>query len=111
MSAAIRKEKLRGLKEGRSGIEVLQSLWPAAFPKKSYLVRPLASEIAETIAERTGWSVAYTYGILQAWKLLDRYCEAVLRYDRRWNLDGEETAETVDDESIRIRGVFHAAAA
>lgn len=97
MSAARRKEKLRGLKEGRSGIEVLQSLWPLAFPKKGHLVRPLACGIAEEIAERTGWSVAYTHGVLQAWKLRDRYCDAVLRYDRRWNLDGEETAETVDD--------------
>lgn len=97
MSAAVRKERLRGLKEGRSGIEVLQSLWPVAFPKKGHLVKPLASEIVGKIAERTGWSVPYTRGVLQAWKMRDRYCDAVLRYDRRWNLDGEETAETVDD--------------
>jgi sRNA-binding protein len=97
MSAAVRKEKLRGLKEGRTGIEALQSLWPLAFPKKSHLVKPLASEVVEKIAERMGWSVPYTRGVLQAWKMRDRYCDAVLRYDRRRNLDGEETAETVDD--------------
>ena len=27
----------------------------------------------------------------------DYYCAAVLRYDRRWNLGGEETVKTVDE--------------
>jgi sRNA-binding protein len=97
MSGGTKKERLRGMKEGRSGVEALQSLWPLAFPKKSHLVRPLSSGIVEKIVERTGWNPAYTRGVLQSWKMRDRYCEAVLRYDRRSNLDGEETAETVSD--------------
>jgi sRNA-binding protein len=68
MSGGTKRERLRGMKEGRSGVEALQSLWPLAFPKKSHLVRPLSSGIVEKIVERTGW-----------------------------NLDGEETAETVGD--------------
>lgn len=92
-------ERLRGLKESAANIEVLRSLWPAAFPEKSHLVRPLTEEAAVTIAERTGWSPAYARGVLAGWKNRSAYCKAVLWHDRRWTLDGQETEAVVDAEA------------
>lgn len=94
-----KQEILRGLREAQAGIEMLRSLWPAAFPFKFRLVRPLKVGVLEEIVARTGWSYPYASGVLRSWKLRSAYCEAVLRHDRRVNLDGEEVAETVDEES------------
>ena len=94
-------EWLRGLKESASGIEVLRSLWPNAFPQQRHLVRPLVAGLAGQIAERTGWSSQYTRGVLRAWKLRRAYCDAVLRYDHRFSLSGEEVAEAVVEETAR----------
>ena len=94
-------EWLRGLKESAAGIGVLRSLWPNAFPQQRHLVRPLIAGLAGQIAERTGWSPQYTRGVLRGWKLRRAYCEAVLRYDHRFSLDGEEVAEAVVDEGAR----------
>ena len=89
------------MKESAASVEVLRSLWPLAFPKKSHLVRPLALGAVEQIIEQTGWSRAYARGVLQGWKSRYAYCEAVLRYDRRWNLKGEELTESTVDEVAR----------
>jgi len=94
-------EWLRGLKESAAGIEVLRSLWPNAFPQQGHLVRPLLAGLAGQIAARTGWSPQYTTGVLRGWKLRRAYCEAVLRYDHRFSLEGEEVAEAVVEEGAR----------
>jgi sRNA-binding protein len=95
------RERLRGLKESAASVEMLRSLWPLAFPKKAPLVRPLSADAIARIVEQTGWSRAYARGVLEGWKGRYAYFEAVLRYDRRWNLNGEEIAESVVDERAR----------
>jgi hypothetical protein len=97
MSKEIRAERLRGMQESWAGIETLRSLWPLAFPKQSPVVKPLAGGVLAEISAKTGWSLAYTRGVLHGWKLRAAYCKAVLRHDRRWNLDGEEVEEIVGD--------------
>ena len=42
-----------------------------------------------------GWSVPYTLGVLDKWKMNPVYCKAVLRHEQRISLDGAP-AETVD---------------
>jgi sRNA-binding protein len=92
-------EKLRGLKESRAAIETLRSLWPAAFPDKFRLVKPLKSRALAEIIERTGWTSAYARGVLQAWKMRAAYCEAVLRENLRIDLNGEPLPETIDEKA------------
>jgi sRNA-binding protein len=94
-----KSERLRGLQESPAAVETLRTLWPKAFPKKSHLVKPLASGLIRQIAEKTGWSIPYTRGVLFRWKASARYCIAVIWNDRRVNLEGEETEETVDDKA------------
>ena len=100
-SKSSENELVCGLRKSAAEIEVLRSLWPNAFPQKGHLVRPLVSGIIRPIAERTGWSPRYTAGVLQGWKLRRAYCDAVLRYDHRFTLDGEEVAEAVVEDAAR----------
>jgi sRNA-binding protein len=95
----LKAERLRGLRESRAAIETLRSLWPAAFPDKFRLVKPLKSSVVTEIVERTGWTSAYARGVLQAWKLRAAYCEAVLRENLRIDLNGEPLPETVDEKA------------
>jgi hypothetical protein len=53
------------------------------------------------IAERTGWSPRYAAGVLHGWKLRGAYCYAVLRYDHRFSLDGEEVGDAVVEDAAR----------
>ena len=41
------------------------------------------------------WSNAYTRGVLSIWKQRRAYCNAVLRYDLRQDLDGAPTVAVV----------------
>jgi sRNA-binding protein len=100
-SKSSENEWLRGLKESAAGIQVLRSLWPHAFPQEGHLVRPLVAGLAGQIAERTGWSLRYASGVLRGWKRRRAYCRAVLQYDRRWNLEGEEVADAVVEDAAR----------
>jgi hypothetical protein len=100
-SKSSEEEWLRGLKESAAGIEVLRSFWPKAFPQQAHLVRPLVSGLAGQIAERMGWSPRYAAGVLRGWKLRRAYCQAVLHYERRWNLEGEEVADAVVEDAAR----------
>ncbi len=79
----------------------LQKCWPAAFPGKGHLVRPLASNLAGPVAEAMGWSMPYACAVLRRWKFRPSYCRAVLAYDRRVDLHGMVTAQTVAEE---VRG-------
>lgn len=101
MPISRKRERLRGLKESAASVEVLRALWPLAFPKKAPLVRPLSGDAIGQIVEQTGWGRAYARGVLEGWKGRYAYCEAVLRYDRRWNLNGEEVADSVVSELAR----------
>jgi sRNA-binding protein len=92
-------ETLHGMKEARAGIARLQCLWPAAFPVKGHLVKPLASGTVRRIANTAGWSWGYTRGVVKAWKTRSSYCDAVLRYDRRFDLNGDAVDEAVSEHS------------
>jgi sRNA-binding protein len=100
--AARSEEIARGWRESREGIAKLRSAWPAAFPEKSNLVRPLALRLVPAIADRMGWTNWYARGVLQGWKARNAYCEAVLRHGQRFNLDGEPVEEVVDDEAKEL---------
>lgn len=93
------EEIFRGMKEAREGIEKLQSLWPAAFPAKPDLVRPLATGTIRQIADGAGWSRGYTRGVLHVWKARNAYCRAVLRFGSRFDLNGEPVDQTVEDSA------------
>lgn len=95
----LQAEILRGMKESREAIATLQSLWPAAFPDRLHRVRPLASGIIPAIAERTGWDRGYARGVVHVWKARDAYCQAVLRYGQRFDLNGEPVEQTVSEEA------------
>jgi sRNA-binding protein len=92
-------ERLRGLKESRAAIERLRSLWPAAFPAKFKLVKPLKAGAVTEIVERTGWTHDYARGVLQGWKMRAAYCEAVLREPLRIDLNGKPLTAPVDEEA------------
>ena len=89
----------RGSEEATAAIAVLQERWPAAFPSKGHLVRPLVTNLTTPIAEAMGWSKPYANAVLRRWKLRAAYCRAVLAYDHRVGLDGAVTDELVDDAS------------
>jgi sRNA-binding protein len=89
----------RGLEEAPAAIAALQERWPAAFPRKGHLVRPLASNLAGPVVEAMGWSTTYAYAVLRRWKFRPSYCRAVLACDRRIDLDGIVTEQTVAEEA------------
>jgi sRNA-binding protein len=89
----------RGLQEAAAAITTLQERWPAAFPKKGHLVRPLVVKVHEPVAEAIGWSKPYALAVLRKWKFRTAYCQAVLAHDRRYDLDGAITEEAVGDEA------------
>jgi hypothetical protein len=49
-------DRLRGVKEARTAIEVLKAKWPAIFndPKT---IKPLASSVLSQVAAALGWSL------------------------------------------------------
>ena len=87
------------MKDAANAIRLLQQRWPCAFPVKYAAVRPLASSVAGQIAAAMGWNRFYTRGVLSVWKSRDAYCDAVLRGGVRYDLNGDVTAELVDDNS------------
>jgi sRNA-binding protein len=92
-------EYRRGLKESQAGIAALQERWPAAFPRKPHLVRPLVAKLHDQVAAEMGWSKPYTRAVIRVWKLRDGYCHAVLAHERRYDLAGVASGEAVDDEA------------
>lgn len=96
--AGFKAERLRGLSEGRTQIEVLKAKWPAIFndPRN---IKPLASSVLPQVAAALGWSPAYARGVFQVWKSRSPYCRAILRYSVRVNLDGSPSEEIVDDRA------------
>jgi sRNA-binding protein len=92
-----KSERKRGYEEGGQKIELLRARWPKAFPVKSHEVRPLTNGAQQTMVEEFGWSPVYARAVLTVWKLRPSYCQAILRYPTRINLDGSPTGEEVDD--------------
>ena len=62
-------------------------------------MRPLAKHVITAIVERTGWSKRYTVSVLAVWKRQLAYSEAVLRYDRRYDLAGAATDEIINERT------------
>lgn len=91
-------DKLRGVKEARTQIEVLKTKWPAIFNDQK-TIRPLASSVLSQVAAALGWTPGYTRGVFHVWKSRNAYCRAVLRDTVRVNLDGSSTEEVVDDKA------------
>ena len=91
-------DRLRGVKEARTAIEVLKVKWPAIFndPKT---IKPLASSVLSQVAAALGWSLGYTRGVFHVWKSRNDYCRAVLRDSVRVHLDGSPSDEVVDDRA------------
>jgi sRNA-binding protein len=89
------REFWRGVNEQRAAIEDLQRRWPLAFPTDARDVRPLAGSSIPVILAELGWSMTYTRGVLSVWKQRRAYCNAVLRYDLRRDLDGATTGAVV----------------
>lgn len=85
--------------EANAAIKVLQAHWPDAFPPSPDLMRPLAKHVIAAIVERTGWSKRYTASVLAVWKRQPAYSEAVLRYERRYDLVGAATDEIINERS------------
>jgi sRNA-binding protein len=92
-------ERRRGYQEARQKIELLRTKWPQAFPAKAHAVRPLTNGAQQAIIETFGWSAAYARAVLSVWKLGPAYCNAILRYPKRINLDGSPSDEEIDDRS------------
>jgi sRNA-binding protein len=97
MSSKRNHEFGRGINEQRAAIADLQRRWPVAFPTDPREVRPLAGAIVPVIVAEFGWSLNYTKGVLCVWKQRRAYCNAVLRYDLRRDLDGAPTGTEVDE--------------
>jgi len=91
-------DRLRGVKEARTEIDVLRAKWPAIFndPKT---IKPLASSVLSEVAAALGWSLGYTRGVFHLWKSRSDYCRAVLRDSVRVHLDGSPSEEVVDDRA------------
>jgi len=97
-----KSEKRRGYQEAGQKIELLRAKWPKAFPVKGHEVRPITNSAQQAIIEAFGWSADYARAVLAVWKLRPAYCNAILRYPTRINLDGSPSAEKIDDTSRAI---------
>ena len=101
MTSPYRIERDRGTKEYRQQLAELREKWPLAFPVKHQDVRPLAMGVARQVAAAMCWSLPYTLGVLGRWKMAAVYCQAVLAYEQRTDLDGSP-GETVDAEAKEL---------
>ena len=98
MSSTYQIDRSSGKKASRQQLLALREKWPRAFPDSDRDIRPLAVNASSEIAAAMGWSLPYTLGVLDKWKMSPVYCEAVLHCDRRINLDGT-AAEPIDQQA------------
>jgi len=101
MSSIYQTDRNRGRKEYRQQLLALREKWPRAFPDDEQDVRPLAVNASREIAAAMEWSLPYTLGVLDKWKMAPAYCQAVLRYDERIALDGT-CAEPIDQQAKEL---------
>ena len=92
-------EARRAYRESRTAIALLQQRWPAAFPEAPQQVRPLIVGLTPIIAAALDWSRPYTRAVLRTWKLRPAYCRAVLEHPVRFDLDGNQTDQPVDEDA------------
>jgi sRNA-binding protein len=92
-------EARRAYRESRTAIALLQQRWPAAFPETPQQVRPLIAGLTPLIAAALDWSRPYTRAVLRTWKLRPAYCRAVLDHPVRFDLDGNQTDQPVDEDA------------
>ena len=92
-------ERTRGFKDGFQHFNLLRAKWPKAFPLKSHEIRPLTNDARQALVDEFGWSPTYAHGVLAAWKMRYAYCQAILRYPTRINLDGSATDQEVGDNA------------
>src|SRR4051812_11357833 len=92
-------EASRAYREARTAIALLQQRWPAAFPEAPQQVRPLIAGLTPLIATALDWSRPYTRAVLRTWKLRPAYCRAVLDHPVRFDLDGNQTDQSVDEDA------------
>ncbi len=91
-------EQRRGFKEGAQQFELLRAKWPKAFPAKPHEIRPLTNSAQQALVEAFGWTPEYANGVLAVWKIRIAYCQAILRYSTRINLDGSASGEDIGDQ-------------
>jgi sRNA-binding protein len=92
-------EARRAYRESRTAIALLQQRWPAAFPATPQQVRPLITGLTPLIAAALDWSLPYTRAVLRTWKLRPAYCRAVLDHPVRFDLEGNQTDQPVDEDA------------
>jgi len=92
-------EARRAYREARTAIALLQQRWPAAFPEGPRQVRPLITGLTPLIAAALGWSHPYTRAVLCTWKLRPAYCRSVLDHSVRFDLDGNQTDQPVNEDA------------
>src|SRR3954469_9650407 len=92
-------EARRAYRESHTAIALLQQRWPAAFPQAPQQVRPLIAGLTPLIATALNWSHPYTRAVLRTWKLRPAYCRAVLEYPIRFDLDGNQTDQPVNEDA------------
>src|SRR3954452_297525 len=92
-------EARRAYREWRTAITLLQQRWPAAFPETPQQVRPLIAGITPLLAAALDWSYPYARAVLRTWKLLPAYCRAVLVHPVRFDLNGNPTDQSVEEDA------------
>lgn len=98
-----KREFAEGRRAAKRIFPQLRERYPAAFPTKAALVRPLVVSANRQIAEDFGFSLKFVRGLLFDWKESEPYCRAVLTYTGRIKLDGEVDPEMgVDDQARRM---------
>jgi len=94
-----KSEARRAYQEWRTAIALLQQRWPAAFPEAPQQIRPLIPGLTPLIAATLDWNHPYTRAVLRTWKLRPAYCHAVLAHPVRFDLDGNPTNQSVDEDA------------
>ena len=98
-------EARRAYRESRTAIALLQQRWPAAFPETPQQVRPLITGLTPLIAAALDWSLPYTRAVLRTWKLRPAYCRAVLDHPVRFDLEGNQTDQPVDEDARTLANI------
>src|SRR3954470_14953348 len=98
-----KREFAEGRRAAKRIFPQLRERYPAAFPTKAALVRPLVVSANRQISEEFGFSLKFVRGLLFDWKESEPYCRAVLTYTVRIKLDGEVDPERgVEDQARRM---------
>jgi sRNA-binding protein len=95
----------RAYREARVAIALLQQRWPAAFPETPQQIWPLITGLTPLVAAALDWSHSYTRAVLRTWKLRPAYCRAVLDHPVRFDLEGNQTDQPVDEDARTLANI------